>query len=64
MLGLESSESHFFLPQVQLSCGDFFWLSAPKAIVPPGTPFPAGFTDVQAWIRNETLAPDRLTDQD
>ena len=39
------------------SSGDFFWLSAPKPIVPPATPFPAGFTDVQAWISNEDLAP-------
>jgi hypothetical protein len=42
------------------SSGDFFWLSAPKPIVPPGTPFPAGFSDVQAWIRNEDLVPDWL----
>jgi len=40
------------------SSGDFFWLSAPKPIVPSGTPFPAGFTDFQARIRNEGLAPD------
>lgn len=39
------------------SSGNFFWLSAPKPIVPPATPFPAGFTDVQAWICNEDLAP-------
>jgi hypothetical protein len=51
---------YFFVPQVQLSNGDFLWLSAPKPIVPPGTPFPAGFTDLQAWIRNENLAPDWL----
>ena len=36
------------------------WLSAPRPIVPPGTPFPAGFTDLQEWIRNEDLAPDWL----
>ena len=42
------------------SCGDFFWLSAPKPIVPSGTPFSAGFTDFQTWIRNEDLAPDWL----
>src|SRR5262249_10032009 len=51
---------YFFVPQVQLSSGDFFWLSAPKPIVPPGTPFPPGFTDLQSWIRNEDLAPDWL----
>jgi hypothetical protein len=51
---------YFFIPQVELSSGDFFWLSAPRPIVPPGTPFPAGFTDLQEWIRNENLAPDWL----
>src|SRR4030095_13754532 len=33
---------------------------APRCLVPPGTPFRAGFTDLQAWIRNENLAPDWL----
>jgi hypothetical protein len=51
---------YFFVPQVQLDSGDFFWLSAPKPIVPPGTSFPPGFTDLQSWIRNEDLAPDWL----
>ncbi len=51
---------YFFVPQVELTSGDFFWLSAPRPIVPPGTPFPAGFTDLQSWIRNENLAPDWL----
>ncbi len=51
---------YFFVPQVELSSGDFFWLSAPRPIVPPGTPFPAGFTDLQSWIRNETIDPDWL----
>ena len=31
-----------------------------EPIVPPGTPFPPGSTDLQAWIRNENLAPDWL----
>jgi hypothetical protein len=48
---------YFFVPQVQLSAGNFLWLSAPKPIVAPGTPFTP---DLQAWIRNETLAPDWL----
>jgi len=39
------------------SCGDSLWLSELKPIVPPGTLFPAGFTDLQAWPRNEDLAP-------
>ena len=51
---------YFFVPQVLLDSGNFFWLSAPKPIVPPGTPFPSGFSDLQAWIRNEDLAPDWL----
>jgi hypothetical protein len=51
---------YFFVPQVDLSSGDFFWLSAPRPIVPPGTPFPAGAADLQSWIRNEDLAPDWL----
>ena len=50
----------FFVPQVKLSNGDFFWLSASRPIVPPGTPFPPGFTDLQTWIRNEDLQPDWL----
>jgi hypothetical protein len=53
-------DHYFFVPQVQLSSVDFFWLSAPKPIVPPGTSFPPGFTDLQAWIRNEDLQPDWL----
>jgi hypothetical protein len=49
----------FFRPEVNLgNAGDFLWLSAPKPIVPPGTPFAA---DLQSWIRNDgpgALAPD------
>jgi hypothetical protein len=55
----------FFRPEVDLgSAGNFLWLSAPRPIVPPGTPFPAGVTDLQAWIRTDGnattagLAPD------
>jgi hypothetical protein len=54
------ADHYFFVPQVQLSSGDFFWLSAPRPIVPPGTSFPPGFTDLQAWMRNENLDPDWL----
>jgi hypothetical protein len=53
-----AADHYFFVPQVELSNGDFLWLSAPKPIVPPGIPFPPGFTDLQTWIRNENLAPD------
>jgi hypothetical protein len=49
----------FFRPEVDLGdAGNFLWLSAPKPIVAPGTPF-AG--DLQSWIRNDgpgALAPD------
>ncbi|HEV3164536.1 MAG TPA: PEP-CTERM sorting domain-containing protein [Isosphaeraceae bacterium] len=52
------ADHYFFVPQVGLSTADnFFWLSAPKPIVPPGTPFSP---DLQAWIRNEPLQPDWL----
>lgn len=51
------SDHYFFIPQVELSTGNFLWLSAPKPIVAPGTPFAP---DLQSWIRNESLAPDWL----
>jgi hypothetical protein len=55
------ADHYFFVPQVMLSSGDFFWLSAPRPISGAGTtPFPPGFTDLQEWIRNENLAPDWL----
>jgi hypothetical protein len=49
----------FFRPEVDLgNSGDFLWLSAPKPIVAPGTPFAK---DLQTWIRTDgpgALAPD------
>jgi hypothetical protein len=51
---------YFFVPQVELGSGDFLWLSAPKPIVPPGTSFPPGFTDLQSWTRDQFLDPDWL----
>jgi len=52
---------YFFGPQVELSTGDFFWLSAPRPISGSGTtPFPPGVTDLQTWTRNEALQPDWL----
>ena len=51
------ADHYFFVPQVQLNNGDFYWLSAPKPIVAPGTPFTP---DLQTWIRNGDLDPDWL----
>lgn len=51
------ADHYFFIPQVQVTGGEFLWLSAPKPIVAPGTPFAP---DLQSWIRNENLAPDWL----
>jgi hypothetical protein len=49
--------SYFFRPEVLVSSGDFLYLSAPRPIIAPGTPFVG---DRQAWIRNSNLAPDWL----
>jgi hypothetical protein len=49
------ADHYFFRPEVALSSGEFLWLSAPRPIVSPGTPFVG---DLQSWIRNEDLAPD------
>lgn len=51
------ADHYFFVPQVQLTNGNFLWLSAPKPIVPPGVPFAP---DLQSWIRNGNLAPNWL----
>jgi hypothetical protein len=54
---------YFFVPKVGLTdhapaAADFLWLSAPKPIVPPGTPF---MPDLQSWMRDDPgLAPDWL----
>ncbi len=55
-----AADHYFFRPEVQLTSGDFLWLSAPKPIAFPGTPFPVGNTDLQSWTRNDDLAPDWL----
>jgi hypothetical protein len=54
------ADHYFFVPQVRLTSGEFYWLSAPRPIVPPGLQFPAGTTDLQSWIRNAALDPDWL----
>lgn len=53
------ADHYFFVPQVLLSGQDdhFLWLSTPKPIVAPGTPF---LPDLQSWIRNANLDPDWL----
>jgi len=61
---VDATDHDFFRPEVGLSSGDFLWLSAPKPITSPGTPFqfPGGpTTDLQTWIRNDgpgALGPD------
>jgi hypothetical protein len=54
------ADHYFFVPQVELSDGAFLWLSAPRPIVAPGTPFPTGFNDLQSWTRDAGLDPDWL----
>ena len=52
------ADHYFFRPEVQVNGGNFLFLSAPRPTT--GTPFPAGTTDLQAWIRNSELKPDWL----
>jgi hypothetical protein len=33
------ADHYFFRPEIQVAGGDFLYLSAPKPIVAPGTPF-------------------------
>jgi hypothetical protein len=61
------ADHYFFVPQVLLSNGgQFYWLSANRQISGndihgnPTTPFPPGFTDLQAWTRDAMLDPDWL----
>jgi PEP-CTERM motif len=50
--------NHYFLvAQVDVSNGEFYWLSSARPIVSPGTAFSP---DLQAWIRNTNLDPDWL----
>ncbi len=51
------ADHYFFRPEALVTDGDFLYLSAPRPIVSPGTPFTG---DLQAWIRNSDLAPDWL----
>ena len=47
---------YFFKPEVGLSNGNFFWLSATRPYAGVGAANP----DLQAWIRNTNLDPDWL----
>src|SRR5207249_7203918 len=47
------ADHYFFRPEAQVSSGDFLWLSAPKPIVGPGTPFLNPADDKQSWMRND-----------
>jgi len=53
------ADHYFFVPQVGLTAGNFFWLSALRPIpaTSPNTPITP---DLQAWIRNGALDPDWL----
>jgi hypothetical protein len=51
------ADHYFFRPEVEVAGGEFLYLSAPRPIVAPGTPFTG---DLQAWIRNSDLRPDWL----
>ncbi len=51
------ADHYFFRPEALLTDGNFLWLSAPRPIVAPGTPFTG---DLQTWTRNDNLAPDWL----
>jgi hypothetical protein len=48
-------DHYFFVPTVQVTGGEFYWLSSPRPIVAPGTPF---MPDLQSWTRDENLDPD------
>ncbi len=51
------SDHYFFVPQVTLTNGNFYWLSSVRPIVAPGNPFAP---DLQAWTRDNFLDPDWL----
>ena len=57
-----SPDHFFFVPQVQVTGGEFLWLSGTRPLIP--SPFPPGVTDLQSWTRDEispnNLAPDWL----
>jgi hypothetical protein len=52
-----SPDHYFFVPQVEVTGGEFLWLSGTRPIVSPGTPF---LPDLQSWTRDQFLDPDWL----
>lgn len=52
-----AADHYFFVPQVEVAGGEFYWLSAARPIVGGSGPFTP---DLQSWIRNEPLQPDWL----
>jgi len=48
------ADHYFFVPQVEVSGGEFLWLSGQRPTVPPFTP------DLQSWTRDAALDPDWL----
>ena len=53
------ADHYFFVPQVGLTSGNFFWLSAARPI-PNGSPNTPINPDLQEWIRNGNLDPNWL----
>lgn len=52
------TDHFFFIPQVRVTGGEFYWLSASRPIAGAGTtPFAP---DLQSWIRDNALDPDWL----
>jgi PEP-CTERM putative exosortase interaction domain len=52
------ADHYFFVPQVQVTNGTFYWLSTARPITGAGTtPFAS---DLQSWVRNSALDPDWL----
>jgi hypothetical protein len=49
------TDHYFFVPQVQVTGGEFLWLSGQRPV-----PFPPGLTDLQEWTRDAGLDPDWL----
>jgi hypothetical protein len=51
------ADHYFFVPQVDVSGGEFMWLNATRPIDATGTPFAP---DLQSWTRDQFLQPDWL----